>query len=184
MCLGIVGRVVGIDDTHPDLAQVDVAGAVRQINIGIIADDGVAAGDWILIHAGFAMQRIDAETAANQTAVLREYTVARRRPNPRRSRAGDGLPPDGAWGALVKFLVMWRIEIALLSREVMKLVMTMTEYAGPLEQSGKVLARYHIPGAHGGVWIYDVDSHEELDMLRPARRRSTSRATRSCRRPT
>jgi len=65
----------------------------------------------------------------------------------------------------VKFLVMWRIEIALLSREVMKLVMTMPQYAEPLEQQGKVLGRYHIPGAHGGVWIYDVDSNEELDML-------------------
>jgi muconolactone delta-isomerase len=65
----------------------------------------------------------------------------------------------------VKFLVMWRIEISLLSREVMKLVMTMPQYAEPLEQQGKVLGRYHIPGAHGGVWIYDVDSNEELDML-------------------
>ena len=60
---------------------------------------------------------------------------------------------------------MWRIEISLLSREVLKLVMTMPQYAEPLEQQGKVLARYHIPGAHGGVWIYDVDSNEELDML-------------------
>ncbi len=65
----------------------------------------------------------------------------------------------------MKFLVLWRIEIALLSRDVMKMVMTMTDYAGPLEQRGKVLARYHIPGAHGGVWIYEVDSNEELDML-------------------
>ena len=65
----------------------------------------------------------------------------------------------------MKFLVIWRIEIALLSREVMKLVLTMPDYAGPLEKSGKVQARYHIPGAHGGVWIYDVDSNEELDML-------------------
>jgi muconolactone delta-isomerase len=65
----------------------------------------------------------------------------------------------------VKFLVMWRIEISLLSREVMKLVMTMPQYAEPLEQQGKVLGRYHIPGAHGGVWIYDVESNEELDML-------------------
>jgi muconolactone delta-isomerase len=60
---------------------------------------------------------------------------------------------------------MWRIEISLLSREVMKLVMTMPQYAEPLEQQGKVLGRYHIPGAHGGVWIYDVESNEELDML-------------------
>ena len=65
----------------------------------------------------------------------------------------------------MKFLVIWRIEIALLSREVLKSVMTMPDYAGPLERQGKVLARYHIPGSHGGAWIYDVESNEELDML-------------------
>lgn len=65
----------------------------------------------------------------------------------------------------MKFLVMWRIEIALLSREVMKSVMSMPDYVEPLEKKGKVISRYHIPGAHGGVWIYDVESNEELDML-------------------
>jgi len=65
----------------------------------------------------------------------------------------------------MKFLVLWRIEIGLLSRDVLKSVMTMPEYAEPLERTGKVTARYHIPGAHGGAWIYDVESIEELDML-------------------
>jgi hydrogenase expression/formation protein HypC len=74
MCLGIVGQVVSIEDAHPDLALVEVAGAQRKINIGILAGEGVAAGDWILIHAGFAMERIDAETAANQMTALRDYT--------------------------------------------------------------------------------------------------------------
>jgi len=65
----------------------------------------------------------------------------------------------------VKFLVLWRIEIALMSRDVMAAVMTMPDYAGPLEKQKKVVGRYHIPGAHGGAWIYDVESNEELDML-------------------
>ncbi len=65
----------------------------------------------------------------------------------------------------MKFLVIWRIEIALLSREIMKSVMGMPAYAEPLEKQGKVIARYHIPGSHGGAWIYDVESNEELDML-------------------
>jgi muconolactone D-isomerase len=65
----------------------------------------------------------------------------------------------------VKFLVFWRIEISLLARDIVKSVMMMPQYAEPLEQRGKVTARYHIPGSHGGVWIYDVDSNEELDML-------------------
>jgi hydrogenase expression/formation protein HypC len=74
MCLGIVGQVVSVDDARPDLALVDVAGAERTINIGILDGEDIAAGDWILIHAGFAMEKIDAETAANQMAVLRDYT--------------------------------------------------------------------------------------------------------------
>jgi hydrogenase assembly chaperone HypC/HupF len=63
MCLGIVGQVVSVDDARPDLALVDVAGAERTINIGILDGEDIAAGDWILIHAGFAMEKIDAETA-------------------------------------------------------------------------------------------------------------------------
>jgi muconolactone delta-isomerase len=65
----------------------------------------------------------------------------------------------------MKFLVMWRIEIALMSRGVVDAVLKMADYAKPLEESHKVLSRYHIPGAHGGAWIYEVDSNEELDML-------------------
>ena len=65
----------------------------------------------------------------------------------------------------MKFLVLWRIEISLLSKDVLKQVMTMRDHAEPLERAGKIVARYHIPGAHGGAWIYDVESNEELDML-------------------
>ena len=65
----------------------------------------------------------------------------------------------------MKFLVMWRIEIALMSRGVVDAVLKMADYAKPLEENHKVLSRYHIPGAHGGAWIYDVNSNEELDML-------------------
>jgi muconolactone delta-isomerase len=65
----------------------------------------------------------------------------------------------------MKFLVMWRIEISLMSRGVVDAVLKVADYAKRLEESHKVLSRYHIPGAHGGVWIYEVDSNEELDML-------------------
>ena len=74
MCLGIVGQVVAISEQHPELATVDVAGATRDINIMMLADDGLKRGDWILIHAGFAMEKIDEETAREQMAALREYT--------------------------------------------------------------------------------------------------------------
>jgi muconolactone delta-isomerase len=63
----------------------------------------------------------------------------------------------------VKFLVLWRIE--RLSDGIVKAVLSMPDYARPLEQQGKVVGRWHIVGAHGGAWIYDVASNEELDML-------------------
>ncbi|HXR36791.1 MAG TPA: HypC/HybG/HupF family hydrogenase formation chaperone [Candidatus Binataceae bacterium] len=74
MCLGIVGQVVALSEQHPDLASVDVAGVTRDINIMMLAEDGLKSGDWILIHAGFAMEKIDEETAREQVAALREYT--------------------------------------------------------------------------------------------------------------
>ena len=74
MCLGIVGRVTGLPDGHPDLADVDVAGVVRPINVGLLEAETLRPGDWVLIHAGFAMERIDEATAARQIAALRAYT--------------------------------------------------------------------------------------------------------------
>ena len=74
MCLGIVGRVASLGGDHPDLAEVDVAGIVRPINVALLDRETLAPGDWILIHAGFAMERIDEETARTQIAALRAYT--------------------------------------------------------------------------------------------------------------
>ncbi|HEX2064294.1 MAG TPA: muconolactone Delta-isomerase family protein [Acidimicrobiales bacterium] len=65
----------------------------------------------------------------------------------------------------MKFLVLWRIELSRLSTDMMKAVLTMPDYAKPLEEQGKVIGRYHIVGSHGGAWIYQVDSNEELEML-------------------
>jgi muconolactone delta-isomerase len=65
----------------------------------------------------------------------------------------------------MKFLVLWRIEISRLSADMLKAVLTMPDHAKPLEEQGKVLSRYHIVGGHGGAWIYEVESNEELEML-------------------
>jgi len=65
----------------------------------------------------------------------------------------------------MKFLVLWRLEISRLSAEMAKSVVKMGDYAKPLEERGKVLGRYHIVGSHGGAWIYEVDSNDELEML-------------------
>jgi hydrogenase expression/formation protein HypC len=59
MCLGIPGEIVEILPDQPDLAKVDVSGVRRNINIGLITDDEPQPGDWILIHVGFALSKID-----------------------------------------------------------------------------------------------------------------------------
>jgi muconolactone delta-isomerase len=65
----------------------------------------------------------------------------------------------------MKFLVLWRMELSLLSREMAQAVTRMADYGAALEQDKKVIARYHVVGAHGGAWIYEVDSHEEFERL-------------------
>lgn len=64
-----------------------------------------------------------------------------------------------------KFLVLWKLELSRLSPKTMQTVLQQQEYGARLETNGKVQARYHLIGAHGGAWIYDVDSNEELDAL-------------------
>jgi hydrogenase expression/formation protein HypC len=62
MCLGIPGQVIEMLD-HVHLARVDVAGVGRIINIGLLEEEPVTVGDWVLIHVGFAMSKIDEEEA-------------------------------------------------------------------------------------------------------------------------
>ncbi len=63
MCLGIPGQVIEMLD-HEHLARVDVAGVGRVINIGLLEDEAITPGDWVLIHVGFAMSKIDEDEAA------------------------------------------------------------------------------------------------------------------------
>jgi muconolactone delta-isomerase len=65
----------------------------------------------------------------------------------------------------MKFLVLWRLELSRVSAELARAVMKMGDYARPLEESGKVIGRYHIVGRHGGAWIFNVASNDELEML-------------------
>jgi hydrogenase expression/formation protein HypC len=65
MCLAIPGQILQVVDDENRLAQVDVAGVKRTINIGLLDDDGDGAvpGDWVLIHVGFALSKVDEEEA-------------------------------------------------------------------------------------------------------------------------
>jgi hydrogenase expression/formation protein HypC len=70
MCLGIPGQLVEFVDTNDQLARADVSGVTRVINIGLLEDEGLKVGDWVLIHVGFAMSKIDEEEAALALASL------------------------------------------------------------------------------------------------------------------
>jgi hydrogenase expression/formation protein HypC len=63
MCLGIPGEVVELVDPARHLAKVDVAGVRRNVNVELLEDEEVGPGDWVLIHVGFAMAKIDEEEA-------------------------------------------------------------------------------------------------------------------------
>ena len=64
-----------------------------------------------------------------------------------------------------KFLVLWSLDVTKLGSAAINAVFAMPEYAERLIKSGQVLHRYHIVGKHGGAWIYNVHSNEELDKL-------------------
>jgi hydrogenase expression/formation protein HypC len=70
MCLGIPGQVVELLASHEHLASADVSGVSRTINIGLLEDEDVRPGDWVLIHVGFAMSKIDEAEAARALASL------------------------------------------------------------------------------------------------------------------
>jgi len=59
MCLGIPGEIVEFVVDQPDLAKVSVSGVKRAINIGLLTGEDLQPGDWILIHVGFALSKID-----------------------------------------------------------------------------------------------------------------------------
>ena len=72
MCVGIPAQVVELEPSGPHTAIVDVDGAQREVNTIMVDDEGLAVGDWVLLHVGFAMSKIDAAEAAETLAFMRE----------------------------------------------------------------------------------------------------------------
>jgi len=76
MCLGIPGQIVALSPEEPHLAIVDVGGVRRAVNIACIVDEDhppeSCMGDWVLIHVGFAMSRIDEHEAQRTLDLLAE----------------------------------------------------------------------------------------------------------------
>jgi hydrogenase expression/formation protein HypC len=66
MCLGIPGQIIDIVDDANSIAKVDVSGVKRNVNVALVHPEGIEPGDWVLIHVGFAMSKID-ELEAQET---------------------------------------------------------------------------------------------------------------------
>ena len=80
MCLGIPGRVVEISDPEKKLGLVEVGGVRRQVNLACIVSEAhpveSCLGDWVLVHVGFAMSRIDEQQAAETLEILTQLGEA------------------------------------------------------------------------------------------------------------
>jgi hydrogenase expression/formation protein HypC len=72
MCLGIPGQIVEIVDTTFQFAKVDVSGVKRGVNIALLAEEGIAPGDWVLINAGLALRRLEADEASQVLQLIKE----------------------------------------------------------------------------------------------------------------
>jgi len=70
MCLAIPGKVVAFDSQDARLAVVDVVGVRRKVDLGLLQEESVQPGDWVLIHVGFAMSKISEADAADQMRTL------------------------------------------------------------------------------------------------------------------
>jgi hydrogenase expression/formation protein HypC len=73
MCLAIPGRVIELVDEEQRLAKVDIAGVRRSVNVSLLdgEDGGARPGDWVLIHVGFALSKVDEEEAQSTLRLLR-----------------------------------------------------------------------------------------------------------------
>ena len=70
MCLAVPGQIVEVVDESLGLAKVEIAGVRRKVNVGLI--DASAPGDWVLVHVGFAIARVDEEEARATLALLEQ----------------------------------------------------------------------------------------------------------------
>jgi hydrogenase expression/formation protein HypC len=77
MCLAIPGQIVEVVDEPRRLARIEVAGVRRTVNIGLLdgADGGAGPGDWVLVHVGFAISRVDEEEAMATRRLLEQMGV-------------------------------------------------------------------------------------------------------------
>ncbi len=71
MCLGIPGQILEIVDDKNSIAKVVVSGVKRNVSVALVRPEGIEPGDWVLIHVGFAMSKIDEGEAHETMKALR-----------------------------------------------------------------------------------------------------------------
>ena len=74
VCLAVPGRIVEVVDEASRLALVEIGGVRRKVNVGLL--DEVVAGDWVLIHVGFALSKVDEAEARATLRLLQELGEA------------------------------------------------------------------------------------------------------------
>lgn len=72
MCLGIPGQIVEFLDPTHHLAKAEISGVRRAINVGMLVPDGLEVGDWVLIHVGFGLSKIDEDEARRTLEFLEQ----------------------------------------------------------------------------------------------------------------
>ncbi|HEX2911857.1 MAG TPA: HypC/HybG/HupF family hydrogenase formation chaperone [Chloroflexia bacterium] len=76
MCLGIPGQILEVVDEAGGLARVEVSGVRRNVNISLLGADSIQSGDWVLIHVGFAMSKINEQEAFETLKLLQQMDQA------------------------------------------------------------------------------------------------------------
>ena len=76
MCLGIAGQIIEFLSESRDLARANVFGAERVVNVGLVENEGLKPGDWVLIHVGFAIAKMDEGEAKASMAFLQDMGEA------------------------------------------------------------------------------------------------------------
>lgn len=72
MCLGVPGKVLEVADSDWGMAKVEIGGVLRDVSLQLVPEAGV--GDWVLVHAGFAIQQIDEQEAEETVRLLNEIS--------------------------------------------------------------------------------------------------------------
>lgn len=72
MCLAIPGKIIQFVDEENSIAKVEVGGVRRNVNIGMLERNDIQLGDYVLIHVGFAMSKVDEEEAESTLRLLKE----------------------------------------------------------------------------------------------------------------